>query len=94
MNLNKKKILITGSKGFIGQNFFNYLKKYKEYEIYGFARENILGDLEILINKVDIVFHFAGVNRSCRIKDFHEVFFESFLLKYKYFFFLNYFFLL
>ena len=65
-----KKILITGSNGFIGSNFSDYLKEYSGYKIYGFNRNNDLSELPNLVKKVDLILHLAGVNRPKNIEDF------------------------
>ena len=64
MNLkSKKKILITGSNGFIGKNFEMRLREIDSIEIITFSRENDKSELFELISKCSAVFHFAAVNR-------------------------------
>ena len=73
MKINKNKtILITGSRGFMGSNLFNHFKRTKEYKIYGFHRNNLLSDLDLLLNKIDVIFHFAAVNRPKNQEDFQK----------------------
>ena len=57
-------ILITGSKGFIGKNLIRYLKANSNHNIFEFSREDLFEDLEQIINKIDILFHFAGLNKK------------------------------
>ena len=68
-----KKVLITGSNGFIGRNLSEYLNEYTDYDIYKFNWNNNLSELEVLIKKVDLVFHLAGVNRPKDEDDFQKV---------------------
>jgi UDP-2-acetamido-2,6-beta-L-arabino-hexul-4-ose reductase len=57
------KVLVTGSKGFIGKNFISVLRNHSEFEILEFDLPQTLTDLEQLVLQADIVFHLAGVNR-------------------------------
>jgi UDP-2-acetamido-2,6-beta-L-arabino-hexul-4-ose reductase len=66
------KVLITGSNGFIGKNLSESLIR-NEIEIYTFIKTDSIQDLESAINKVDFIFHLAGVNRPEDISEFCEV---------------------
>ena len=58
----KKRLLITGSNGFIGKNFIEYYsKEYEIIEVTKYSKYNIL-DLNSLltINNIDVVLHFAA----------------------------------
>ena len=68
-----KKILITGSNGFIGRNLSEYLSEFTNHYIYRFNRNNNLSELEFLIKEVDLVFHLAGVNRPKDTEDFKKI---------------------
>ena len=57
-------ILITGSNGFIGKSLIKYLKNHTDHVIYTFSKNNYISELENIIKKIDIVFHFAGINKS------------------------------
>ena len=57
------KILITGSKGFIGKNLRVALKRYSSVEIVTFDSNNSLNELDAMVNDADLIFHLAGVNR-------------------------------
>ena len=57
------KILITGSKGFIGKNLTCFIKDNYKHEILEFNRTESLKSLEIMIKKADFIIHLAGVNR-------------------------------
>ena len=68
-----KKIVITGSNGFIGKNIFSYLKSLdKRFELCIFNRKVNLGVLKKNIIQADIIIHLAGVNRSDNIDEFTE----------------------
>lgn len=64
------KILITGADGFVGKNLQVSLKRYTSIEIFKFTREMGLDELSFLVNKVDFIFHLAGVNRPENEIDF------------------------
>tara|TARA_B100000886_G_scaffold324732_1_gene269658 strand:+ start:2046 stop:2777 length:732 start_codon:yes stop_codon:yes gene_type:complete len=66
-------ILITGSKGFIGKNLIRYFENNTNHNIYSFSRKDNLNKIENLIEKIDIVFHFAGVNKSKEKDNFKKV---------------------
>ena len=58
------KILITGSKGFIGRNLKRKLLELGRYEIFEFNRGEDLSILDGYIKKTAFIFHIAGENRS------------------------------
>ena len=63
-------VLITGENGFIAKNLKLFLKERNDIKIYTFSKKNPISDLGSLINKVDFIFHLAGVNRSKNSEDF------------------------
>jgi UDP-2-acetamido-2,6-beta-L-arabino-hexul-4-ose reductase len=65
-----KKVLITGSKGFIGKNFLTNLRFFDGFEPVHFDLDNNRLYLENVLKEVDFVFHLAGVNRPENVKDF------------------------
>lgn len=67
-----KKVLITGSKGFIGKNFKLYLSQYKDIEVICVDKKEDESSLPEILKKVDFIYHFAGVNRSKNDDDFYE----------------------
>ena len=77
------RILITGSKGFVGKNLVESLKNIKDNkdktrpnlnieEIYGFDRETNINLLDEYCSKCDFVFNLAGVNRPENPQEFME----------------------
>jgi len=65
------KILITGSNGFIAKNLLMSLKKNSELSLFEINKKNNK-KLFNYLDKVDAVFHLAGVNRSNMKKDFFQ----------------------
>ena len=57
-------ILITGSNGFLGKSLIKFFKSQTSHNIYEFSKRDSINDLEKLINKIDVVFHFAGINKA------------------------------
>lgn len=64
------KILVTGSKGFVGRNLVADLKVNQIGEIFEFDRETPIEYLEKWAKEVDFVFHLAGVNRPENEEEF------------------------
>ena len=65
-------ILITGSKGFIGKNFHKNLLSQTSHKVFEFTRESNIYELDELITKIDIVFHFAGINKIRKNESFDK----------------------
>lgn len=66
------KILITGSKGFIGKNLIAELKNRKYFEILEYDLDKNVALLEEYCEEAEFVFHLAGVNRPKTESDFME----------------------
>lgn len=77
------KILITGSKGFIGKNLIYRLKQYgNKYTIYEFDIDSTHEQLEEYTKDCDFVFNFAAVHRPKEVSEFEQinyVFFDDLL---------------
>ena len=56
-----KKVLITGSKGFIGKNLKLYLTQFKDIEVTCFDKNDDDSLLPEILKKVDFIFHLAGM---------------------------------
>lgn len=70
INSIKKKILITGSNGFIGKNLLINLEEKNIYKVLTFNRGDNFQRLNNLINESDLIVHLAGENRPKDIEDF------------------------
>ena len=55
-----RNILVTGSRGFIGQNLIQKLQQNSQNTILEFTRENSLAELEKLVLQSDFIYHIAG----------------------------------
>lgn len=66
------KILITGSKGFIGKNLVVHLLEMDDVEIIEFDKDTKFSEIEENIENTDFVIHLAGVNRPKELKEFYE----------------------
>ena len=58
-----KTVLITGSNGFIGKNFCEFLKFIDDISVIKINKRSSENELYTSLNKADFIFHFAGVNR-------------------------------
>ena len=65
------EVLVTGSKGFIGKNLIERLGRIENVNIHSFDKDDSFEDLEKKINKIDFIFHLAGINRPENIEDFY-----------------------
>ena len=69
-----KKILITGSNGFIAKNLYvNLIKKHPDIEVLKFSRENNLKELQDMVKDADLIYHLAGENRPKDKDSFYKV---------------------
>ena len=64
------KVLITGENGFIAKNLKIFLKERSDIKIFKFSKKNKITELVDIVDKVDFIFHLAGVNRSENLQDF------------------------
>ena len=67
-----KSILVTGSRGFIGQNLIQTLKHRGNYRVLEF---DINGSLEFfaeVVRQADIIYHLAGVNRPEKVEEYES----------------------
>lgn len=66
------KILLTGSKGFLGKNLTVHFSEMDDVEVLEFNKETDFSFIENNIADVDYIFHLAGVNRPTDVKEFYE----------------------
>ena len=64
------RILVTGSRGFIGKNLVVRLGELSGYGVIRFDRGDDVALLPVLLANVDAVVHLAGENRSKDVSDF------------------------
>ena len=67
------RVLVTGSRGFIGKNLVVRLEEQSDTEIFHFSRGNSVNNLEEIVKNCDYVVHLAGENRPKDIADFAVV---------------------
>ncbi len=65
-----KKILVTGSSGFMGRNLIERLRRMPEYGVLRFDVDEAEETLNEWLTEADVVFHLAGVNRPEREEEF------------------------
>ena len=66
-------VLVVGSKGFLGKSLIKFFKSQTNHNIYEFSKGDCIKDIEKLINKIDIVFHFAGINKAKGKNEFEKI---------------------
>ncbi len=58
-----KKVLVTGSKGFVGKNLCAVLRRREDVELYEYDINNKPAELDAALQRIDCIIHLAGVNR-------------------------------
>ena len=71
--MKKKTALITGANGFIGKNLRASLMRLDNVQVLMFNRGDDIRSLANRLEKVDIIYHLAGVNRPDNIENFETV---------------------
>lgn len=66
-----KKILITGSNGFIGKHMTLQLER-RGYEVFKYDIDSQEKDLINYVNHADFIAHLAGINRPLTIDEFYD----------------------
>ena len=65
-------VLITGADGFIGKNLVVRLNELNNLEVLLFTRKDSIQILKEYVEKSNVIFHLAGVNRSNDVTDFEK----------------------
>jgi UDP-2-acetamido-2,6-beta-L-arabino-hexul-4-ose reductase len=65
-----KRVVVTGSRGFLGRNLAAHLSARDDCAVALFDREESIEDLCVALAHADIVFHLAGVNRPEHVSEF------------------------
>jgi UDP-2-acetamido-2,6-beta-L-arabino-hexul-4-ose reductase len=68
-----EKILITGSRGFVGKNLKNLLSAKEGISVLEYHRDNTEDELKKKVNEADCIVHLAGVNRPIDEEEFDKV---------------------
>ena len=66
------KVVVTGSKGFIGRHLMEALNRRPDVGIRGFDIDSSLKDIAGSLRETNVVFHLAGVNRPERAEEYEE----------------------
>jgi len=67
-----KNILLTGSAGFIGKNLIQALNRLEGVKIYPYDIGDDSNFLKEAVNKADIIFHLAGINRPEKEEEYEK----------------------
>lgn len=67
-----KKVLVTGSCGFIGKNLVQALSRRDNIDVLRFDSRDDISSLSELLREAEIIYHLAGVNRPERVEDFEK----------------------
>lgn len=65
-----KKVLVTGSAGFIGRNLIQALERRGDVNVSTFDVLNNPSELALFLGEADIIYHLAGVNRPPNNEDY------------------------
>ena len=68
-----KHVLVTGANGFIGKNLCVALRRTANVDLLTFDVDNAESSLVDYLQRCDLIYHLAGVNRPDAIEDFEKV---------------------
>ena len=66
------RVVVTGSKGFIGRHLMEALNRRPDVEVRGFDIDSTPKVLNEALREADVIFHLAGVNRPDRVEEYEE----------------------
>ena len=66
------RVLVTGSRGFVGKNLVVRLGELPGFEVLCFDREDAFSTLADKVRQADVVVHLAGENRPKHVADFEQ----------------------
>jgi len=64
------KVLVTGSKGFVGRNLCAVLRRREDVKLYEYDLDKKPVELDVALQQVDFIIHLAGVNRPEKPDEF------------------------
>ncbi|MEA1947614.1 MAG: NAD-dependent epimerase/dehydratase family protein [Thermodesulfobacteriota bacterium] len=65
-----KRVLVTGSNGFIGKNLCAVLRRREDVKLYEYDIDRKQAELDVALQQVDCIIHLAGVNRPQKPDEF------------------------
>jgi len=65
-----KKVLVTGSNGFIGRNLCEVLRRIENMDLYEYDIDKKQEDLNVALRQVNFIIHLAGVNRPQNFEEY------------------------
>ena len=65
-----KKVLVTGSNGFVGRNLCLTLSQLKDVQLFRYDVDSTPEEFDQALAVADVIFHLAGVNRPSNIDEF------------------------
>ncbi|MFW3612485.1 NAD-dependent epimerase/dehydratase family protein [Staphylococcus caprae] len=68
-----KKVVVTGSNGFVGKNLTLALKQDESYEVLEINRDTNVETRNKFLKTADVIVHLAGANRPLNNDEFEEV---------------------
>lgn len=66
------RVLVTGSNGFIGKNLISHIQELEDVEVLRYDKDDSFDFIRSNIEKIDFIFHLAGVNRPNDISEFYS----------------------
>ncbi len=64
------KVLITGSKGFVGRNLCSVLRRREDIILFEYDLDSPADVLDTALSQVEVIIHLAGINRPKNVSEF------------------------